>query len=97
MKSYILAVALSSALVAGPVMADNDFQALSKMSGATPMTEGQLAAVEGGHENRGGGSCSGFANVCLNLAVPTVIGINLGVFSKHTDQTIVQKTTQSIK
>ncbi|CAI8838298.1 hypothetical protein [Methylocaldum szegediense] len=97
MKSYILAVALSSALVAGPVMADNDFQALSKMSGATPMTEGQLAAVEGGHVNRGGGSCSGFANLCLNIAIPTVVGINVGVFSKHTNQTIVQTTTQSIR
>ncbi len=98
MKSYVLAVALSSALVAGPVMADNEFKALSKMSSATPMTEGRLAAVEGGHmNNRGGGSCSGFANTCLNVAVPTVIALNLGVLSKRTSQTVVQTTTQSIR
>jgi hypothetical protein len=76
-------------------MADNDFRALGKVANLSPMTEGQLAAVEGGQ------SCSGLlaiGNTCLNVATPTVIGLNaslLGLFGA-TNQWVKQVTTQSI-
>jgi len=97
MKSYAIAAVLSSVMMTGPALAGNDFRALDKVSSLKPMTEGQLAAVEGGVVNRGGGTCSGLANVCLNLAIPTITAVNLGILSKNANQFIVQKTTQVIK
>jgi hypothetical protein len=74
-------------------MADNDFRALGKVANLSPMTEGQLAAVEGGQ------SCSSgflsFANTCLNVAVPTVIAINLGILGSPS-QYVKQITEQFI-
>jgi len=93
MKAYALAAVLSSIVMAGPAMADNDFRALGQVSSLTPMTEGQLAAVEGGQ------SCSGglnLANTCLNVAVPTVVAINLGILGVAT-QAITQVTNQFIQ
>jgi len=96
MKAYALAAVLSSIVMAGPAMADNDFRALGQVSSLTPMTEGQLAAVEGGQ------SCSGFlslANTCLNVAVPTVTATNaniLGILGAST-QHITQVTNQFIQ
>jgi hypothetical protein len=97
MKSYAMAALLSSVITAGPALADSEFRALSKVSSVAPMTEGQLASVEGGVVNRGGGTCSGLGNVCLNLAIPTITAVNLGLFSKNANQFIVQKTTQVIR
>ncbi|MBP1148242.1 MULTISPECIES: hypothetical protein [Methylocaldum] len=88
MKSYALAAVLSSVMVAGPALADNDFRALGQVSNLTPMTETQLAAVEGGQ------SCSGllsFANTCLNVAVPTITAYNVSFLG------LLGATTQSIK
>jgi len=93
MKTFALVAVLSSVMVAGPAMADNDFRALGKVASLTPMTEGQLAAVEGGS------SCSGvlsIANTCLNVAVPTVTAINVALLGKS-HQDIKQITTQVIK
>lgn len=92
MKSYALAAVLSSLMVAGPALADNDFRALGQVSNLKPMSESQLAAVEGGQ------SCSGvvsFANTCLNVAVPTVVAINLGLFA-NPSQYVTQFTSQYI-
>ncbi len=92
MKSYALAAALSSAMVTGSAFADADFRALGQVSHLTPMSEEQLAAVEGGACN---GGLINLANVCLNLAVPVSVGINLSVLGIAT-QTIAQVTTQSM-
>ncbi|CAI8852444.1 hypothetical protein [Methylocaldum szegediense] len=94
MKSYALAAVLSSMMVAGSAFADNDFRALGKVSNVTPMSEQQLAAVEGG-------ACNGIlsaANLCANLAVPTVVGFNVSLLGLlgATSQTIAQVTTQSL-
>jgi hypothetical protein len=94
MKSYALAAVLSSMMVAGSAFADNDFRALGQVSSLTPMSEQQLAAVEGG-------ACNGIlnaVNVCTNLAVPTVIGFNVSLLGLLgvTSQTIAQVTTQSM-
>jgi len=92
MKSYALAAVLSSVMVAGPAMADNEFRALGKASGLPAMSEGQLAAVEGGH------ACSGVVNVantCLNVAVPTVTAVNVALFGKA-NQRVTQITKQHI-
>lgn len=98
MKSYALAAVLSSVMVTGSAFADNDFRALGRVSNLTPMSEAQLAAVEGGWSG-GGGACGGglinLANVCLNLAVPVVVGINVSVLGVAT-QTIAQVTEQYI-
>jgi hypothetical protein len=94
MKAYALVAVLSSVMVAGPALADNDFRALGQVSNLTPMTETQLAAVEGGQ------SCSGglfnLANTCLNVAVPTVVAINLGILGSPS-QYIKQITSQYIQ
>ncbi|CAI8764543.1 hypothetical protein [Methylocaldum szegediense] len=97
MKSYAMAVLLSSVITAGPVMAESEFRALDKVSGVTAMSEGRLASVEGGVIKHGSGTCSGVGNVCLNLAIPTITAVNLGLFSKNANQFIVQKTTQVIR
>jgi hypothetical protein len=92
MKAYALVAVLSSVMVAGPALADNDFRALGQVSNLTPMTETQLAAVEGGQ------SCSGFfsiGNTCLNVAVPTITAVNLSLFGRGF-QDIVQVTNQGI-
>ncbi|CAI8849079.1 hypothetical protein [Methylocaldum szegediense] len=97
MKSYALAAVLSSMMVTGSAFADNDFRALGQVSNLTPMSEEQLATVEGGWS--GGGACGGglinLANVCLNLALPVVVGINLSVLGVAS-QTIAQVTEQYI-
>jgi hypothetical protein len=51
MKSYALAAVLSSVIVTGSAWADadNDFRALGQVSDLTPMSEEQLADVEGGN------------------------------------------------
>ncbi|WP_026611586.1 hypothetical protein [Methylocaldum szegediense] len=51
MKSYALAAVLSSVMVAGSAWADadSDFRALGQVSNLTPMSEEQLADVEGGY------------------------------------------------
>jgi len=93
MKSYALAAVLSSLAIAGPAMADNEFRALGQVSGVTAMSEGQLAAVEGGQ------ACSGglnLANTCLNLAIPTVVAVNLGILGSPS-QHIKQFTDQYIR
>lgn len=97
MKSYAIAAVLSSVMMTGPVLAENDFRALDKMSSVQAMTEVQLAAVEGGVVTRGGGTCSGLGNVCFNLAIPTITAVNLGILSKNVNQSIVQRTTQVIR
>lgn len=97
MKSYAIAAVLSSVMMTGPVLAENDFRALDKMSSPQAMTEVQLAAVEGGDVRRGGGTCSGLGNVCFNLAIPTITAVNLGILSKNVNQAIVQRTTQVIR
>ncbi|HYE35068.1 hypothetical protein [Methylocaldum sp.] len=48
MKSYVLGAVLSSVMVAGPALADNDFHALGGASNLKPMAEENLGAVEGG-------------------------------------------------
>ncbi|CAI8852389.1 hypothetical protein [Methylocaldum szegediense] len=94
MKSYALAAVLSSMMVAGSAFADNDFRALGKVSNVTPMSEQQLAAVEGG-------ACFGVlntVNICVNLATPSVVGFNgslFGLFGPVT-QPVSQAVTQSI-
>jgi hypothetical protein len=97
MKSYALAAVLSSMMVTGSAFADNDFRALGQVSNLTPMSEEQLAAVEGGWS--GGSACGSglinIANVCLNLALPVVVGINVSVLGVAT-QTIAQVTEQYI-
>jgi len=96
MKSYALAAVLSSLAIAGPAMADNEFRALGQVSGVTAMSEGQLAAVEGGQ------ACSGVilnaANTCLNVAVPTVTAFNVSLLGLlgATNQNITQVTRQHI-
>jgi hypothetical protein len=98
MKSYALAAVLSSVMVTGSAFADNDFRALSQASNLIPMSEAQLAAVEGGWSG-GGGACGGglinLANVCLNLALPVAVGTNVSVLGVAT-QTIAQVTKQRI-
>ena len=92
MKSYALAAVLSSLMVAGPALADNDFRALGQVSSLKPMSEAQLEAVEGGQ------ACSGFfsiGNACLNVALPTITAVNLGVLGSAV-QGVVQVTEQSI-
>jgi hypothetical protein len=92
MKTYVVAAVLSSVMAAGPAMADNDFRALGKVANLSPMTEGQLAAVEGGQ------SCSGFlslANMCLNVVVPTITALNVALVGKA-NQSVTQITTQDI-
>jgi hypothetical protein len=97
MKSYALAAVLSSLMVAGPALADNDFRALGQVSNLKPMTESQLAAVEGGQ------ACSGglaLANTCLNVAVPTITAYNVSLFGllgATTNQSVWQYTSQSIQ
>jgi hypothetical protein len=49
MKSYALAAVLSSMMVTGSAFADNDFRALGQVSNLPPMSEEQLADVEGGN------------------------------------------------
>ncbi|BBA36333.1 hypothetical protein sS8_4403 [Methylocaldum marinum] len=95
MKSYALAAVLSSLMVAGPALADNDFRALGQVSSLKPMTESQLAAVEGGQ------TASGFfsiGNTALNVATPTISAINASLFGLFgaTTQTIGQFTSQTI-
>lgn len=48
MKSFSEVLFLSSVIVTGPAIAHDDFHALGQASGPTPMSEKQLAAVEGG-------------------------------------------------
>ncbi|MGX2041778.1 hypothetical protein ACWJKU_16850 [Methylocaldum sp. MU1018] len=87
MKSYALAAVLSSVMVAGSALADNDFRALGKVSSLAPMTEGQLASVEGG-----------FADNILNLnaAIPTITAVNAAVLLGNARSHIDQDTNQSI-
>jgi hypothetical protein len=95
MKAYALAAVLSSMMVAGSAFADNDFRALGQVSSLTPMSEQQLAAVEGG-------ACFGLlnaVNICVNLATPSVFGFNgslLGLLGPVT-QPVSQVLTQSMK
>ncbi|MGX2038939.1 hypothetical protein ACWJKU_02230 [Methylocaldum sp. MU1018] len=86
MKSYALAAVLSSVMVAGPALADNDFRALGKVSSLAPMTEGQLASVEGGLLD---------TTLNLNVAVPTITAVNLALLG-NARQHIDQDTNQSI-
>lgn len=52
-------LALSAALIAGPVLA-GDFQSLAKLANANPMQDSQLATIEGG------AACVfNFGSVCL--------------------------------
>jgi hypothetical protein len=93
MKLFALAAVLSSVVAAGPALADNDFRALGQVSSLKPMSDAQLEAVEGGQ------ACSGFfsiGNTCVNVAVPTITAINLGVLGPAV-QNIAQVTKQSIQ
>ncbi|WP_133718829.1 hypothetical protein [Methylocaldum gracile] len=99
MKSYAIAAVLSSVMMAGPAMADNDFRALGKVSSLKPMTEGQLSAVEGGtlipfKKDNGGKVNAG--NVNQNIAVTTITAVNVALFKGDANQTIVAVTQQSI-
>jgi hypothetical protein len=94
MKSYALAAVLSSMMVAGSAFADNDFRALGQVSDLSPMSEQQLAAVEGG-------ACFGLlntVNLCVNLATPSVVGFNASLFGLlgPVTQPVSQALTQSM-
>ncbi|MBP1149835.1 MULTISPECIES: hypothetical protein [Methylocaldum] len=99
MKSYAIAAVLSSVMMAGPAMADNDFRALGKVSSLKPMTEGQLSAVEGGilfpfkkdHDRK-----LNVGNVNQNIAVTTITAVNLALGKGGANQNIVAVTQQSI-
>jgi hypothetical protein len=96
MKSYALAAVLSSLMVAGPALADNDFRALGQVSNLKPMSESQLAAVEGGEVPS---ALLSIGNTALNVATPTITALNanvLGLFGAVVTQTIGQYTSQTI-
>ncbi|WP_133717795.1 hypothetical protein [Methylocaldum gracile] len=101
MKSYAIAAVLSSVMMAGPAMADNDFRALGKVSSLKPMTEGQLSAVEGGilfpfkkdHDRK---LNVGNVNLNQNIAVTTITAVNLALGKGGANQNIVAVTQQSI-
>jgi hypothetical protein len=104
MKSYAIAAVLSSVMMAGPVMADNDFRALGKVASVKSMTEGQLSAVEGGiflpfknHDfKKGHDRKLNVGNVNQNIAVTTITAVNLNFGKGGATQNIVAVTQQSI-
>lgn len=93
MKSFALIAVMSSVMVTGSAFADSDFRALGQVSNLTPMSEKQLASVDGGHAC--GGGLINVGNVCANVAVPTVFAINVGLLG-GARQNITQVTKQSI-
>lgn len=78
-KIRIVSIILASACVAAPAMAEDDFGALSRLTGVPSMSEAQLAAVEGqGGEctSSGGSTASAGGGALANI--PILSGIAIG-------------------
>jgi hypothetical protein len=84
MKTVIgVAIALALALSVVPAMAEDTFQAFSNMPAGeqellTPLSDAQLAAVEGGLEIEIVDVCT----ICTNIADVAQANVNTSAFSK---------------
>jgi hypothetical protein len=88
MKRLIGAVMAVALLVSvAPVVAEDSFQALSRLpAGLTPMDDAQLAAVEGGQVD--------VCLVCVNITtvVQIPIGVNIAVVVGFPDEVELQQS-----
>jgi hypothetical protein len=92
--SYILGAALSTLFATAPVMADDDFRALGRVSGTTAMTEERLDTVEGGLFNCAVGGiniCPQVAKAIANSRIDQT-NINIGGTAIQSNAAIVTQT-----